>query len=186
MPRFALLLILSAFMFATAHTQDIYLTRDGSVTFVSEAPLELITASSDELMGAIDLKNNRFAFKISNQSLKGFNSALQQEHFYENYMEVDKYRFSTFEGKIIETIDPSDKNKQQVRAKGTLSIHGQEQERIINASVQFTNDGIEIESDFEVPLSDHNIRIPTIVYQKIAEIIRVEIRGRLLPQPKNN
>jgi len=45
-----------------ANAQSIYLTHKGNVTFVSDAPLEFITAQSNELSGAIDLDNNHFAF----------------------------------------------------------------------------------------------------------------------------
>lgn len=164
------------------HAQSIFLTHKGRVTFVSDAPLEFITAQSNELSGAIDLSNNHFAFKISNRSLKGFNSALQQEHFYENYMEVDKFPYSTFQGKIIEKIDRNKKGVQKVRAKGLLSIHGVEKERIINAQLIYYNDSIVIDSRFEIPLEDHNIRVPSIVYQKIAENITVEVHATMLPK----
>ncbi len=38
-------------------------------------------------------------------SFKGFNSALQKEHFNENYMESENFPYASFEGKIIEDID---------------------------------------------------------------------------------
>lgn len=166
------------------NAQDIYLTHEGQVTFTSSAPLEIISAQSNKLSGAIDLSNNHFAFRISNRSLVGFNSDLQQEHFYENYMEVDKYPYSTFQGKIIEKINKEAKNTFRVRAKGILSIHGVEEERIIDVVIEFVDYSIKISSDFNVALEDHNIRIPSIVYQKIAEIIDVEVRATLMP--KNN
>lgn len=158
------------------------MTKNGSVIFISDAPLELISASSDELYGAIDLDDNRFAFRINNRSLKGFNSALQQEHFYENYMEVDKYKYSTFAGKIIESIIINGDEKQKVRVKGIMSMHGVDQERIINATIQFVDDIIEIESAFEIPLSDFAIRVPSIVHHKIAENINIKVNARLLPK----
>jgi len=162
--------------------QEIYLTHEGRVTFTSAAPLELISAQSNELSGAIDLNNNHFAFKISNRSLIGFNSDLQQEHFYENYMEVDKYPYSTFQGKIIEKLSKDANSTFRVRAKGTLSIHGVEEERIIDVVIEFVDHTIKISSDFSVALEDHNIRIPSIVYQKIAENIAVEVRATLTPK----
>jgi hypothetical protein len=159
---------------------QIYMTKKGMVSFVSEAPLEVIKARSQELSGAINLADNKFAFIVPNQSLKGFNSPLQQEHFYENYMEVDKYASSTFQGKIIETIDPTSKEVQQIRAKGILFIHGIEQERIIKANIRFEGNKIIVNSVFSVPLEEHKITIPKIVYQKIAEVINVEINAELI------
>ena len=97
-------------------------------------------------------------------------------------MEVEKYRYSTFEGKIIEPIIGNLSRNQTVRVKGVLSIHGVEQERIINASIRFVDNAIEIESEFEVPLSDFAIRIPSIVTQKIAENINIKVNASLLPK----
>jgi polyisoprenoid-binding protein YceI len=101
-------------------------------------------------------------------------------------METDKYPYSTFQGKIIEQIDKNVKGKQSVRAKGILSIHGVEKERIINANLEFVNDSFVISSKFEIPLEDHNIRVPSIVHQKIAENITVEVNTTLLPKKSDN
>lgn len=159
---------------------QLYITNEGTATFTSDAPLELISATSDELSGAIDVSDNRFAFRIANKSFIGFNSALQQEHFYENYIETDKYKYSSFQGKIIEKIDLSNPRSQQVRAKGTLSIHGVEQERIVKATLTVTKNKLAVLCGFTVPLEDHDIRIPNVVYQKIAEVINVEVNAELI------
>ena len=165
--------------FGFSSSAQIYITTAGSAKFVSDAPLELISATSDELQGAVNLTDNRFAFKINNKSFVGFNSPLQQEHFYENYIETDLFKSSTFEGKIIEKINPEQTGQQNIRAKGILNIHGIEQERIINATIEFLEDYILIECEYIVPLKDHNIRIPNVVNQKIAENIDVFIRAEL-------
>lgn len=159
---------------------QLYITNEGTATFTSDAPLELISATSDELSGAIDVSDNRFAFRIANKSFIGFNSALQQEHFYENYIETDKYKYSSFQGKIIEKIDLSNPGSQQVRAKGTLSIHGVEQERIVKATLTVAKNKLTVLCGFTVPLEDHDIRIPNVVYQKIAEVINVEVNAELI------
>jgi len=159
---------------------QIYITNNGQAEFTSDAPLELITAKSDGLSGAINIDDNQFAFRIANKSFIGFNSALQQEHFYENYIETDKYKYSNFQGKIIEKIDLSIKDPQEVRAKGILSIHGIDQERIVKASVLVDDSRLLVECHFTVPLEDHDIRIPNVVYQKIAEIIDVTVSAELI------
>jgi|FLOH01.1.fsa_nt_gi hypothetical protein len=186
MRKKVVLILLTGLFFTTLNAQKVYFTQNGKVSFVSDAPLELIKASSNELNGAIDMSNNRFAFKIDIRSLKGFNSALQQVHFYENYMETDLYKSSSFRGKIIEKIDVNSKEVQNVRAKGILTIHGVELAMIINAKIKINDEAIEISSEFDVMLEDLNIRIPTIVYQKIAESINIEVRANLLPQKQTD
>ncbi|MEZ5197037.1 MAG: hypothetical protein R2764_11700 [Bacteroidales bacterium] len=48
-------------------------------------------------------------------------------------------------------------------------------ERIINCTMSIREDGFKVTSTFIVPLEDHNISIPKLVYQKIAEEIKVTI-----------
>jgi len=46
--------------------------------------------------------------------------------------------------------------------------------------VKVNGDKITVTSNFDVPLSDHDISIPKIVNQKIADIIQVEIKSDLV------
>lgn len=154
-------------------------TKNGTVSFTSDAPLELINAKSNELRGIIDPKKNTFAFQLDIQSLKGFNSALQQEHFYENYMETDKYEKASFSGKIIEKNDFKLNGNYNIRAKGILNLHGVEQERIIKCLISVEGGSVKASSEFNVTLADHNISIPKLVYQKIAEEIFIKINADL-------
>lgn len=166
----------------TGPAAGLFSTRTGTITFKSEAPLELIEAGSTKMKGVINPAEQTFAFSVPNNSFEGFNSALQREHFNENYMESARFPNSSFSGKIIEPIDFSADGTHQVRAKGKLLVHGVEQERIIKATLQIKKGVITVTSSFTVPLADHNISIPKIVYQKIAEEIQVELNAVLQPQ----
>ena len=176
-----LLYLLCSLLFLCIHAfpQQIYMTNSGTASFVSDAPLEVIKAASIDLQCAVNLDDKTFAFAIDNKSFKGFNSPLQQEHFYENYMQVQDYPTSTFKGKIIEMINPEDNAELVVRAKGILNIHGVEQERIIKGTLQKSGDEVILKADFTIPLEDHNIKIPKVVYQKIAENINVSIEAQM-------
>lgn len=156
-------------------TSFVYKGNNGNVSIISEAPLEIISAESAELRGIVDPANNSFAFQLEVNSLKGFNSMLQQEHFYENYIESEKYPVATFTGKIIEKVDFTKPGIQKIRAKGIFKIHGIGQERIIPCIINVKKDGFQVTSTFNVPLADHNISIPKVVYQKIAEEISVTV-----------
>lgn len=148
---------------------------NGTVLFTSEAPLELIKASSDKLKGGIDKSKNTFAFSVDIKSLKGFNGDLQREHFFENYMETDKFPNASFTGKFIEQIDFAVNGTYTVRAKGMFNIHGIQKERIIKGTVTINNGNVLIKSIFTVRLEDHDIKVPRIVYEKIAEEVKIEI-----------
>lgn len=157
-------------------TGQMYSTIDGDVHFISNAPLEIIEAESDELQGLLDLSTKSFAFKIYIKSFEGFNSPLQKVHFNENYMEVKEYPIAIFKGKILE---PIEQGKVVYRAKGMLDIHGESVERIIQVEMNFVDKTVLFNAEFIVPLVDHEIDLPRIVYQKIAEEIKVTVGGKL-------
>lgn len=169
-----LVIILSKFSIAQA-----YLCKDGYTAFTSEAPLELIKAQTNKTSGGIDATTKSVAFSIVIESFNGFNGGLQKEHFLENYMESDKYKVATFKGKIIEDIDFKKNGVYTVRAKGTFNIHGVEKEKIIKTKITIKDKELLVETSFEVPLEDHNIKIPKVVNQKIASIIKVDVKVNL-------
>lgn len=165
---------------ALEHRQTgLFSCNDGWVSFKSEAPLEVIEAESKHLRGILDPEKQTFAWTVEIQTFEGFNNALQREHFNENYLESRRFPKASFTGKIIETMDFSHDGTYSVRAKGKLNIHGKEQERIIKSQVVIAGKRVKIQADFRILLADHDIRIPKIVYQKIAEEVQVVVQADL-------
>ena len=177
----AIKLFASVFFFAGFTQPDaVFQTTTGKVSFRSEAPMELINASSSDLIGNIDNEKRIFGFGINIRSFTGFNSSLQKQHFHENYMESDKYPNAKFSGKIIEDQDLTIDGVYEVRAKGKFNIHGVTQERIIKCKLTVSNHKIVLTSNFTLLLSDYNIPIPRVVYQKLANEIKVEVNATLV------
>jgi hypothetical protein len=168
-----------SFIGQSSIAQKLIKTNDATISFVSEAPLELIKASTSRCQGILDLEKGDFAFRISIRSFEGFNSPLQKVHFFENYMEVNEFPDATFVGKMVENVNLDNLKDIQFRAKGILEIHGVKVERIIPIHLSQDKTGLYFETDFLVPLEAHDIDIPTIVRQKIAEEIKVKVYGIL-------
>ena len=162
--------------------QGRFSVKKSQVNFTSNAELELIKASSNKLQGLIDPQTQQFAFSVDINSFQGFNSELQREHFNEKYLESERFPKARFSGKIIEQVDLTTNNTFEVRAKGELDIHGVKQTRIIKGKIVVNNGTVTIDAHFTVPLSDHNISIPTIVRQKIATEIAVDISATLIQE----
>lgn len=158
---------------------SIFNIQKGSVSFRSDAPMELIKPFSNELKGIVETERKEFAFSVNIKSFTGFNSTTQKEHFNENYLESNKFPTANFSGKIIEDVDFNKNYTISVRAKGTLTIHGVAQERIIKSELTIKNGLITIRSNFTVLLADHNIPIPKVVHEKLASEIKVEVNGEL-------
>ena len=153
----------------------LFAARTGTITFTSDAPLELIKANSDQLKGWLNADIRQFSFAIDIKTFKGFKVSTQKKHFNENYLESDKYPQATFDGKIIENIDLHRDGLYNVRAKGNLFIHGVIQERIIKCNLTIKNGLVSVKSNFIVLLADHDISIPKILDQKLASDIKVEV-----------
>lgn len=168
-------LLIIACSISELHGQENLIRGSGQIDFLSDAPLELIQASSPSLQGILDSTSNQFAFSVAIRSFDGFNSPLQQEHFNENYLETEEFPKATFTGKIIEQVNYQFTGIQHVRAKGNFVIHGVTVHRIIDSTIEMIDNTIYIKSQFLIPLEDHNIRIPKIVHMKIAENIQVDV-----------
>ncbi|MBK9389978.1 MAG: YceI family protein [Bacteroidetes bacterium] len=163
---------------------SVYTCRNGQASFLSDAPLEIIKASSRSLAGAINLTDRSFSFLIPTKTFEGFNSSLQKTHFNEDYMETETYPNSTFKGKIIEEVDLSVPGTYKIRAKGKMYIHGVENDRIVRCDLIVGEKKIDVSANFTVFLADHDISIPSILNQKIAEEIKVEINFALTSSEK--
>lgn len=171
-----------AMLFGQNSKEGKYVCQAGEIYFRSEAPLETIEAKSKNLRGIIDPAQKTFAWVVDINTFSGFNSPLQREHFKENYMETTKFPNAFFKGKIIEDIDLSTAQKTTLRAKGILSIHGVDQERIIKVDVEIKEKTVLVSANFTIPLSDHAINIPKIVNQKISEDVNVRITAKLVKE----
>ncbi|HYV93214.1 MAG TPA: YceI family protein [Chitinophagales bacterium] len=175
-----LLFLLSIVFYFSATAQYVYLDTTGTVSFFSETVVEDIDATSNQAVDAMNIKTKAVFFKVRMSTLK-FKKALMQEHFNENYMESDKYPFAIFQGNIDQDIDLTKDGTYQVTVTGTLTIHGVAQNRTIPGTVVVSGKSIDVTSSFDVKVADHQIRIPTIVTEHIAESVKVKVHSVLTP-----
>ncbi len=149
--------------------------QKSDVSFVSDAPLERIAASSRAASGILDIRNRDFVVRIPMRSFAGFNSPTQSEHFQENYVESRTWPSALFEGRIIENTDLSTPGTYAVRAKGKFTMHGVSRERIIACDLVVSPTGLRVTGRFDVALAEHGIRIPRVVQQKLAPTVQVKV-----------
>jgi hypothetical protein len=145
------------------------------VTFLSEAPMETITATNTRSTGLLDPATRTFAVQVPVAEFEGFNSPLQREHFNENYLESAVHPKSTFKGRIIEAVDLRTPGTHTIRAKGELSIKGITRERIVPCTMVVSAKEVGITGAFDVALDEHEIRVPRVVQQKIAPVVQVKL-----------
>ncbi|WP_082435160.1 YceI family protein [Pedobacter sp. Hv1] len=150
------------------------------VNLFSSTPVEDIKASSNMGTAVLVTQTQELAVQVSIKSLV-FDKKLMQEHFNENYMESDKYPLAKFKGTIEPKIDWTKDGEYAVSAKGVLSVHGVDQPRNINGKISIKNGIVNLDSSFEVTCVAHQIKIPRLVFAKIAEVIQLKVSGTLTP-----
>lgn len=157
-----------------AEAQDILIDRATRISFFSEAPLENISAVTQQATSALDTASREIAFKAPIKSF-AFKKQLMQEHFNENYLESDKFPHATFGGKINEPINWDRDGTYRVTVAGNLEIHGVKKFYTTNATIEVRGGMITATAKFEVSVADHKVDIPRIVIKNIAEVVEVEV-----------
>jgi polyisoprenoid-binding protein YceI len=152
--------ILSLF---TIKQETRYVIENSSIEFYSYALLEDIQAINTESIGAIDKESGEFIIKIPVSAFE-FPNKLMQKHFNDSYLETDKYPECIFKGIIDNDM-----------ASGEITLHGVTKK--IQLPIIITEDGdkIKINTEFKIALKDHNIKIPRLLFQNIAEEIEVKV-----------
>lgn len=162
---------------------QLYTTKDSEIDFFSKTPLEDIKALNTKVSSIINTANGEIVVKIPIVDFQ-FSNKLMQQHFNENYLESEKYPHATFKGKINEPINFTKLGTYDVSATGVLNIHGVNQERTIKGKLTVGDGIINLNTKFDVLLIDHKIKIPKLVFKKIAEQIAVSARISYVPNKK--
>lgn len=141
------------------------------VSFFSDAAVEDIEAKNKKVSGLFNVETGEIVFSIPIAEFQ-FDKSLMKEHFNEKYMESDKFPKATFQGKV-EGFSKSVSGKQDVRAMGKLTIHGETNNINVPGSIEKVGDNYVVKSKFIVKLVDYKIEIPTLLWQNIAEQVEV-------------
>ena len=174
-------------VFFTINTSaQIFLTRNGKVTFFSQAPLENIEAVNNEVTSIFDSKKGEFAFVVLIKSFK-FKKALMEEHFNENYMESNSFPKASFKGTIedMSKIDFTKDGSYPVTVSGDLTIHGITKKVEAPGTITINGGVINASSKFNAKVKDYNIKIPSVVENKIAETVDVSVDCKYDPSKKS-
>ncbi len=167
------------------HAQK-YFTREGKITFNSEAPLERIEAVNNSVTSIIDLESGQLEFAVLIKAFQ-FEKALMQEHFNENYMESSKYPKATFRG-AIQDFDRSAltaEGEHPVSVAGDMTIHGVTKAVSAEGRLIVRGETIEAFSTFELNVPEYDIKIPGLMSEKIAETVTLEVNLEYEPYTAN-
>ena len=171
-----LFFVITSFFVLSLSSQDKYITRSGHVSFVSETPLENITAINNHVSSILDVENGDIVLQMKIISFE-FEKALMQEHFNEKYMESEKYPKSTFSGTIDDwqNINLTEGKMVDVAVEGVIEIHDVKKVITANGTLQLNNGSINLRSNFSLKVADFNIKVLSVVRDKVAKRVDVSV-----------
>ncbi len=162
-------------------TQESYITREGTASFYSSAPLEDIEAENNRVQAVLNNSTGEINVRMRIEEFR-FPRALMQKHFNEKYMESHIYPEAGFSG-FIEDFDTfsDDEIPGEVTVRGSLTIHGVTREVRITGRLERVGPHYVCNAVFPVRVEDYDIRIPRIFTRNIAEVVEVTVNFRLAP-----
>ncbi len=164
-----------------SYSQRFY-TKTGKIDFYSKAPLEDIEAKNKTVSAVIDSKSGAIQFAVQMKGFE-FEKKLMQEHFNENYVESDKYPKGEFKGSVSNNseINYAKDGSYTAKVKGNLTIHGVTKEIETTGTIKVDNGKLETNSTFTILLSDYNIKIPSVVKDKVSNNVKIVVDCKLEP-----
>ena len=167
-------------IYSVGYSQQLYMTRTGSISFISTMPLEDIKADNNQVYAVIDPAKKEMAFTLLMKSFL-FAKELQQEHFNENYAESDKYPKSSFAGSYVGDIDLTKDGTYAIAVKGNLVIHGVTKAIEAPATLEVKAGHLIGQCIFKISPEDYNITIPSVVRDKIAKQVTITVKINCSP-----
>jgi polyisoprenoid-binding protein YceI len=181
MKKLFFLLLVGTLYTPKIQAQDIFICRHATISFYSSAPIEDISAETHKAVSAINIQTGTIYFKVPIRSFQ-FPKSLMQEHFNTDYLQSDQYPFAEFQGTILNYQRPQDDGIYPITVQGKLTIHGVTKDYKESGTLEVKGGKLTAISSFKVTLADHHIKIPTLLFQNIAEVVSVKLNAVYDPQ----
>ncbi|MFO7616519.1 MAG: YceI family protein [Bacteroidales bacterium] len=157
-------------------SDTIWFTRSGHIYFISHTDIIDIDAHNYQVGSMLNGETGEMAFSLLMKTFQ-FTLPLAEEHFNENYVESEKYPKSTFTGRIVD-FDPEklwSREAYSVIVEGDLTMHGVTRKVKEKGTLTRENGSIRAVSRFNINLSDYKIKIPSIVADRVAPVIPIDV-----------
>jgi hypothetical protein len=171
-----ILLISTLLVSLIGFSQDKMITKSGTLIFDASFPsFQEVRGTNTSMTFVLNPETGEVA-SLALMKGFGFEMALMEEHFNENYMETDQYPKAIFRGQI-EGFERASltSNPKDFIIKGKLELHGKSKDMNVQAKISKTGPRINISSTFSVNTSDFNIPIPTLIQYKLASKVDIQM-----------
>ena len=164
-------------LFVFVADSQIYITRNGNISFYSHTPLEEIKAQNNEAVSIINPATGDVEFKVAIKSFH-FAKTSMEEHFNdEDYMASAKYPKAAFKGKIsnISAVNFSRDGTYSIGVNGDLTIRDVTKPVYAPGTITVKSGSIIVNSTFKVKRKEFNVIGEAFVQSKISEDIGITV-----------
>lgn len=170
-----ILLILMAATCTLSLAQGSFKTTKGEITFNASTPLEDIHAVNNWVNAILKTEQGEFASLLLMKDFD-FKRKLMQEHFNENYVESETYPKAYFTGKILDfNSEELSTTPKDYGVEGELTIHGVTRKFSTTAALSKKGMAIVMVSGFIIKPEEFKIKVPKLLFKKIAQEIKVDV-----------
>jgi len=166
-------------MCAAPVNAQVYMTESGRAEFTSSLPAITFTGESDHLVGRIDLTEDVVDFYLDLTTLE--TGIGKRDKDMRETLETDDYPFAEFFGRLDSEIDVSQRNSQPVVVSGEFTVHGVTRQIRIDGTVTASEEGLQVEAEWELNLNDYDIEPPSLLIIKVDEVQQIRIDALLTP-----
>lgn len=169
--------MIASLVMLSSYSQGIYRSTASDISFFAGTAIEDINAVSEKAVSFLNIETGEVVVSIPIRSFH-FDQSLMEEHFNENYIESEKYPKAEFKGTIrnSSSLNWKSSTTMTIVVDGTLSLHGVSRTRTFELHATGTDRKILVTSDFIVPLADHNIDRPKLLWEKLTDQVEVKVK----------
>lgn len=170
---------------------QVYHTSKGTGTFSVSAPAKTINASSQSVVIELDRSAAKLqlsvpvsSFLFTNNFVSDSANEVIHKRFNSYYMESSKYPDVTYQASVVNmnSIDFEKDGRYPIQTKGTLNIHGVQQEVTAGGTVEVKGGKVNITARIKVLPADYKIRIPAYIGQMYFREVFIETTAALQPK----
>lgn len=159
------------------------------VQFVSDAPLEKITGVGHKVTGDVEfdpaaVQATKGTLELDVASIKT-NVDLRDEHLRgPDWLDAKKYPKIKFEIKKVEGPSALKPGEQaEIKVHGKLSMHGVTRDEVATTKVRWVpSDGVKVQSQFKVNLTNYKVSVPSLVRLKVSDEIVLNVMLTVKPK----
>jgi len=171
----AIVIIIGLLMSLHLNAQK-YFTRTGTTQFeASEKVFEPVEATNKSTTAIFNTKTGAVATQVFMAGFQ-FKNSLMQEHFNENYMDSHQYPKAVFKGEVKDFSMERLTTDSSFYLDGILTIRGIEKRIQTKVFIKEGNNHLFVTANFSVHPEDFDIKIPSLVREKIAKEVQIKIK----------